>query len=141
MEASDYPLVPGRLPGSRQPSFPSTLTFTSSCCKQLKQSGQHPCISSFFFLHLLPVLTSCRIFLVCLAKLVCRAGVLFFPTAVSFQSRHGCFSVESSVIPVGPARSMLSTAGWAKEGSTTNVSSLLLPLDATFDFPGTHHKC
>lgn len=65
--------------------------------------------------------------------------MLFFPTAVSLQAGHGCISVESGAIPVGPARSVLSTAGWAGEGSAESTSSLLLPLDAALDFPGTHH--
>lgn len=63
--------------------------------------------------------------------------MIFYPTAVSLQARHGCISVESSVIPIGPACSVLSTAGWAEEGSATNISSLLLPVDAALDFPGT----
>lgn len=67
--------------------------------------------------------------------------MLFFPTAVSLQAGHGYVSVGSSATPIGPERSMLSTAAWAEQGSATNISSVLVPLDAAPNFPGTYHKC
>ena len=67
--------------------------------------------------------------------------MLFFPTAVSLQAGHGYVSAGSSAIPIGPERSMLSTAAWAEQGSATNISSLLVPLDEALDYPGTHYKC